>query len=157
MIEITTEHIEAIEFASAVYELFAGSGQHNSSSPLTKSLGVVEPDNLASWNDGAGLPENISDRHFCGFFIYITLTASADERAFGQLYFDTAFSHVNCKKYSRPDKAIISTSLMANHISFDASGVRPLFRLTEIGRKSYVNWIHLAMLHDFPALMKFAV
>lgn len=134
MIDVTIKHSEALGFSVAAYELFCCPHQHKSSAPLTKALGAVSPNSLDSWLKGAGMPEEIGDRHNCGFFVYIALTSSADDRAFANLHFATAFKHINCGKISRPDKAIISTSLKAGYLDLHGALGRPIFRLTEKGK-----------------------
>jgi len=154
MIEIDALHEDAVGLAQQIYELTVSPEKPASSSPLTQSLGSVEPDNLASWLEGAEAAEIIGNRHHCGFFTYISLTSSEDMRAVRHLYFDTAYNHVHCGKISRPDKGIISTSLKANHIVLNNDGPRPLFHFTEKGRQSYLSWMHEVMLYGWPGLHK---
>lgn len=152
MQKLLISHEAAVSYAANTYARIYNA-PYEPSDPLTKALGSVVPDNLDSWLKENMPLEAIGERHHCGFYIYMTLSALEDLSAFSLLLFDTAWEHT-CGAHTRPDKAIIQTSFEAGHLIFAEHSGRKVFMLSDLGCKHCLTWLHQLMptrMPDFPS------
>ncbi|WP_417461557.1 hypothetical protein [Kordiimonas sp.] len=149
MLKLKLSQAAAKQYSRQAYRVIY-TGAKQPSDPLTKGLGDVDPDDLNTWFTGKGGTEEIGLRHHCGFYIFITLSATVDKVALRELYFDAAYSHSLDGLMSRPDKAVIYTAFDAGHLAFAKVEERSIFKLTPIGQSCYLEWLHTLMPRRFP-------
>lgn len=138
MIDISVPQAEAYDLAYAVYLPFHTSDR-NPGRPLTKTEPKkLDVNSLDSWLDDQRA-EDIGDRHHCGFFTYLTMSAFVCPEAHSEQFFDVKYRH-GSRLFTWPDQGVVKAGFEKGHLSFARRAGRSVFYLTPLGVEEYQRW-----------------